>query len=210
MSAQHVVAGPHPEVESRRRSPLRLLPAHKPILSPLGFGLVIAVLVVFGLGGVMVVSTSVAVQSRELASLRREATELGYTSAALTTELQSKSSAASLALFASQLGMVPNPYPAFIRLSDGVILGKPTEVTGREMPFLRGLGKASTHAPQTHGMVIPAAQQQAQATNQTQGMLSPAAQRQADTNPGTTPGGQTSGEQAQASGEAPPADGTQR
>ena len=139
MSAQPTTQVAPGRDAGQERAPLRLLPAPRSILSPLGFGLLVAALVIMGLVTVMVVSTSVAAQSRELASLRKEATELSYTSAALTTELQSRSSTSSLALRAKELGMVPNPYPAFIRLSDGEILGDPKTVEGEELGFLNHL-----------------------------------------------------------------------
>lgn len=123
---------------------LVLVPPLRSTVSTVGFALIVMALVALGMGLVMVVTTSVAAQSRELSALRTEATQLEYTEAALTTQLQNTSSSASLALRASDLGMVPNRYPAFIRLSDGAILGDPTPVTSDEAPYLRGLQDAST------------------------------------------------------------------
>lgn len=137
MSAQPVALDARAAAPARPR--LTLLSSQRPMMSNVGFGILIAVLVAVGLALVMVVTTSVAAQSRDLAALRKEATELGYTAAALTTELQSKSSSASLALRAADLGMVPNPYPAFIDLADGAILGEPTPVRGDEAGYLRRL-----------------------------------------------------------------------
>lgn len=147
MSAQPQTLEALPVHDTRGRFRLRLLTTPRTVLSPVGFGIVIAALVVMGLGVVMVVSTSVAAQSRELASLRREATALEYTAASLTTQLQARSSTSALALRASDLGMVPNPYPAFIRLSDGVILGDPTPVTGKETNYLRGATQVPVPSP---------------------------------------------------------------
>lgn len=107
-------------------------------VSTLGFVGIVVALIAVGLGGVMIVTTSVGAQSKEITALRAEATRLGYHSAALESQLERVSSANSLALRASQLGMVPNPYPAFIDLADGTITGKPTKVTGNELPMLRG------------------------------------------------------------------------
>ena len=47
---------------------------------------------------------------------------------------------------ATELGMVPNPYPAFINLGDSSVTGDPTPVTGKEMPFLRGSSSAADEA----------------------------------------------------------------
>ena len=116
-------------------------------VSTLGFVGIIVLLIAIGLGGVMVVTTSVGAQSRDLTKLRREATHLRYTSAALESKLQRNSSANALAYKASELGMVPNPYPAFIHLSDGSITGVPTPVKGNELPFLRGDAVAPEPTP---------------------------------------------------------------
>lgn len=157
MSAQPLPINPQVEGGSRGRTPLRLLPAHRPVLSTFRFGVLIALLVACGLALVMVVSTSVAAQSRELAGLRREATELGYTAAALTTQLQVQSSTGRLALRAKELGMVPNPYPAFVRLSDGTIIGEPKRVTGSEPGYLDGL-RATAASPAPDVDQLPPAQ----------------------------------------------------
>ncbi|AQP47423.1 hypothetical protein BW730_07850 [Tessaracoccus aquimaris] len=127
------------ETEAQERAP-RLSLVHTPTasVSTFGFIAIIAVLIGIGLGAVMIVSTSVGAQSQELTMLRREATELGYKAESLEGELQRVSSANALALRATELGMVPNPYPAFINLADGTVTGVPTAVKGNEMPFLTG------------------------------------------------------------------------
>ena len=129
-----------PISETGTQSRPRLAVVHTPTatVSTLGFVAIIAVLIAAGLAGVMVVSTSVGQQSRDLTGLRRQATELGYTSASLESQLQSVSSANALALRATELGMAPNPYPAFINLADGSVTGVPEAVKGDEMPFLTG------------------------------------------------------------------------
>jgi len=101
-----------------------------------------------GMVFVMVVTTQVGAQSRDLSNLRREATQLSYEVAARRTELQGVSSSGSLALRASELGMVPNPFPAFVDLSNGTIVGRPQQVKGDEAPYLTGLpGARQTPAP---------------------------------------------------------------
>lgn len=142
MSAQPIHLDSDETAGSAGRPRLTLLSSQRPMMSNVGFGVFIAVFVAVGLALVMVVTTSVAAQSRDLAALRKEATELGYTAAALTTELQATSSSSSLALRATDLGMVPNPYPAFIVLADGSILGEPTPVRGNEASYLRQLPPA--------------------------------------------------------------------
>ncbi len=122
--------------EPHTRPELTLMPPVRSTVSTVGFGLIIMALVALGMGLVMVITTSVAAQSKELSALRVEATELEYRAANLTTQLQEKSSSASLVIRASDAGMVPNPNPVFIRLSDGEILGDATPVVGDEARYL--------------------------------------------------------------------------
>lgn len=127
-----------PDQEQLQTRPeLTLVPPMRSTVSTVGFGLIIMALLTIGMGLVMIITTSVAAQSKELSTLRVEATELQYRAANLTTELQKKSSSASLVIRASDAGMVPNPNPVFIRLSDGAILGDATPVLGDEAPYLR-------------------------------------------------------------------------
>jgi hypothetical protein len=148
MSAQPIIAA-----ETAAAPRLRMIRTPGVRVSTLGFAVIVGLLIALGLAAVMVVTTSVGAQSRELAGLRREATELGYTQAALTSQLQKVSSANALALRASQLGMVPNPYPAFLHLADGTVTGVPTPVTGDELPFLRG--RRSEAPPAAAAIVTP-------------------------------------------------------
>lgn len=133
-AAPATTTGPGPGPRAR----LSLVQVPASSVSAFGFVAIIAILIAVGLGGVLIVSTSVGAQARELTTLRREASELGYKAAALESQLQSASSANALALRANDLGMVPNPYPAFINLADGTVTGVPKAVDGNEMPFLTG------------------------------------------------------------------------
>ena len=118
------------------RPRLRLVPPVKARVSTFGFLLILAALVVVGMVFVMVVTTQVGAQSRDLSNLRREATQLSYEVAARRTELQ------------GVLGMEPNPVPAFVDLSNGAIVGQPQQVKGDEVPYLTGLpGARQTPAP---------------------------------------------------------------
>ncbi|WGT48053.1 hypothetical protein [Tessaracoccus lacteus] len=146
MSAELIEHLDAPGRAGRRRPKLSVVQTPTATVSTLGFVGIILGLITLGLGAVMVVSTSVGAQSRELTALRREATELGYETAALTSQLQRLSSASALAMRATELGMVPNPYPAFINLGDSSVTGDPTPVTGKEMPFLRGSRSAADEA----------------------------------------------------------------
>ncbi|AQP44079.1 hypothetical protein [Tessaracoccus flavus] len=149
MSAQQIAQ----DVQPRPR--LRVVPAAPTAaVSTLGFVGIVLSLLAAGLALVMIVTTSVGAQSKELASLRTTSTQLGYRAAALESNLQRASSANALALRATELGMVPNPYPAFVNLADGTVTGEPTKATGDEMPFLRGI--APSPAEPTVPIITPA------------------------------------------------------
>lgn len=126
------------------RAKLGVVPQPTATVSTMGFVGIILALIAVGMAGVMIVTTNVGAQSRELAGLRREATQLSYTSAALESQLQRMSSANALALRASELGMAPNPNPAFINLADGTVTGDPKKASGEAMPFLRGIAPKPT------------------------------------------------------------------
>lgn len=129
------------------RPKLGVVPTSAATVSTMGFVGIIIGLISVAMAGVMIVTTNVGAQSRELAGLRREATQLGYTAAALESHLQRMSSANALALSASELGMAPNPHPAFINLADGTVTGDPEPATGDAMPFLRGIAPEPLPVP---------------------------------------------------------------
>ncbi|MDO5093153.1 MAG: hypothetical protein Q4D79_06980 [Propionibacteriaceae bacterium] len=141
----------------QQRPRLRIVAVAPTTVSTVGFLAILAALVVVGMAVVMIVTTQVGAQSRELTALRKEAETLSYEQAALVTELQEVSSSGSLALRAAELGMVPNPYPAFVDLPTGSILGEPQPVSGDEAPFLTGRNPAdeTTEAPTTSAETTP-------------------------------------------------------
>lgn len=149
MSALPAEVEPVATQPAPQRPRLRIVAVVPTTVSTVGFLAILAALVVVGMAVVMIVTTQVGAQSRELTALRKEAETLSYEQAALTTELQEVSSSGSLALRAAELGMVPNPYPAFVDLPSGTVLGEPQPVSGDEAPFLTGGTPAAeaTEAP---------------------------------------------------------------
>ncbi len=125
-------------VAKASRPRLRLVQVPVARVSTIGFVAIVLLLIAAGLTGVMLVSTTVNAQSRELAGLRQEAMVLGYEADGLESKYQRVTSTNALALRAAELGLVPNPYPAFVNLGKGTITGEPKAVTGKEMPFLQG------------------------------------------------------------------------
>lgn len=97
------------------RSRARKAPFVVVVLSVLGAGLV----------GLILMSTVLQAQSFESARLDREATALQTRQQAVAREVDRLQSPANVAARAIAIGMVPNANPAFLRLSDGKVLGKP-------------------------------------------------------------------------------------
>ncbi|WP_297739531.1 hypothetical protein [uncultured Tessaracoccus sp.] len=127
----------------------------KGTISTVRFALIIVAIIGLGLAGVLVVTTSIGAQANELTKLQREANKLEYESASLRTQLEGLSSTSSLAMRASELNMVPNPYPAFVMLGSGQVLGEPTKVSGDEFPELRRHKPQRTPKSSPHPVVTP-------------------------------------------------------
>lgn len=123
-------------VVPRQRAQLRPVAAHTQRLARFPFLLV--VIGVFGLGmaGLLMLNTTLQNQAFQARTLNRQATELAYLQADLENRLDRQAAPAEVARLASKAGMRPNPYPAFLVLPEGKIIGKPTPVGGHEMPSL--------------------------------------------------------------------------
>ena len=89
-----------------------------------------------GMGGLLMLNTTLQSQAFESRTLDRQATELAYAQADLEDQLDALAAPQELARRASALGMRPNPYPAFLVLPGGKVLGEPTPVGGQEVPAL--------------------------------------------------------------------------
>lgn len=89
------------------------------------FVVVVLTLLSAGLVGLIVMSTVLQAQSFEAASLNRTAAALETRQQGLTREVEQLRSPSNVARRALIYGMVPNATPAFLRLSDGKVLGTP-------------------------------------------------------------------------------------
>jgi hypothetical protein len=128
---------PEPQEEPAAHRPtLRALPAGLPRLARVPFILVL--IGVFGLGmtGLLMLNTTLQNQAFQASTLSRQATELAYTRADLESQLDRQAAPQVLAQRASALGLRANPYPAFLVVPKGKVVGKPEAVRGNEMPAL--------------------------------------------------------------------------
>jgi cytoskeletal protein RodZ len=93
---------------------------------------------VFGVGmvGLLVVNTSLQNQAFESRALNRQAAQLVYAEAELQSRLNEARTPEQVASKASALGMRANPYPAFLVVPSGKVIGEQHRVTGTEMKGL--------------------------------------------------------------------------
>lgn len=149
------------------RTPLRALASQRQPIARLPFVLIVALLLGGGMVGVLLLSTTIQTQSSELSKLQAQEVDLRYQEAALTAQAQDLRSSSRLAQSAWQLGMRPNPNPAFIQMPDGRVLGQPTPVSGNELPGMNPVvvpnaptvpAAASPAAPPTAGASAPGSQ----------------------------------------------------
>ena len=116
----------------------RLRPVSAPAQRMARFPFLLVLIGSFGLGmaGLLMLNTTLQNQAFEARTLNRKATELAYVQADLENQLNQKAAPAEVARLASAAGMRPNPHPAFLVLPEGRIIGKPTPVSGNELPSL--------------------------------------------------------------------------
>ena len=97
----------------------------------------LVVLVAAGLVGLLVLNTAMQRRAFELTALNERADALAVRVSALTLRTDRLESTAHLAARATRLGMVPNPSPVFLRLSDSRVIGEPVPATaGSTLPGL--------------------------------------------------------------------------
>jgi hypothetical protein len=89
------------------------------------FVILLGLLLVGGLAGLLFLHTSLAEDSFRLQDLRNRSAALTAHEQALEQEVARAASPRRLAARAEALGMVRSENPAFIRLSDDTVLGKP-------------------------------------------------------------------------------------
>lgn len=125
-----------PEPKSRRWG-LASVPLPQQRMASVPFVLSLAVLLALGMFGLLVLNTALQDQSFAMKERQQVATQLGYRLAALEARVTEARSSSGLAVQAAKLGMVPNPYPVYLTLPDGRVVGDPTAMTGSEVPDVR-------------------------------------------------------------------------
>ena len=123
--------------DARRTSrPLRAVAQPAARMAQFPFLLVLIGIFGIGMAGLLMLNTTLQSQAFESRTLNRRATELAYSHADLENQLDAHAAPQELARRASELGMRPNPFPAFLVLPSGEVVGKPIPVSGHEVPAL--------------------------------------------------------------------------
>jgi hypothetical protein len=112
-----------PSIAPRPRLLLVRAPAHERTRVP--FVLLCMAILASALLGALLLNTSMARGAYEAHDLEVRLASLARDEQSLSTAKDAKASPAQLAASATALGMVPAPGLAFLRLSDGAVLGKP-------------------------------------------------------------------------------------
>lgn len=126
-------------------SPLRSVAAPVGDRSRTAFVVGCLVLLVGGLFALLMININLAEGSFRLQKLQATSGELADQSQALTEDIAQQASPAQLSLRAGALGMVPSGSVAFLRLSDGRVLGVAKPAPGPAAPSV----SASPAAPAT-------------------------------------------------------------
>ncbi len=139
-----------------RVAPLRVVPAAGARPGTAAFASLCLALLVGGLVGLLMLNTAMAEGSYRLHALEATSGELADTQEALSQAIDAQSAPASLAERARGMGMLPAESTAYLRLSDGKVLGvakpapktSPFKVVTAPVPLTRG-SKALTGGPRT-------------------------------------------------------------
>lgn len=129
----------------------------------------IAVLIaIFAVGmvGLLVVNTALQNQAFESRALNRQAARLGYAEAELQAQLNQLRTPGEIAAKASALGMRANPYPAFVVVPSGKVIGERHRVEGDEMRSLIVKTPAQRAAAKAAGAGAAGAGQQPEQTGE--------------------------------------------
>jgi hypothetical protein len=123
--------------ERPRRWGLTSVPIPSRRMASVPFVLVLGVFLAIGMVGLLLLNTALQEQGFAVQNRQKEAAQLGYRVAELQSQVTEARSSTRLAVEATKLGMVPNPYPVYLTLPNGQVVGNPTSISGYEIPDVR-------------------------------------------------------------------------
>ena len=139
------------------RPRLRLVTRPARRLARIPFALLVATLLGVGLVGLLLLNTVIAEHSFRLHALQQRTAVLTLQEQQLQREIDALEAPGALAKRATELGMVPAGNPAFIRLSDGKILGVPTPAAAPKPVSVARPSPRPSAAPSTAPSSAPSA-----------------------------------------------------
>jgi len=124
-------------------------------LTRIPFLIIASLVLVGGLVGLLILTTTIQAQSRSLRDLQTQVSALVDEQAALSSQVEQLRSATHLVEAASALGMRPDAHPAMIDLSDGAVSGVPAPADGNALPNQVWGGPVSQPTPPPIRIVPP-------------------------------------------------------
>jgi len=116
-------------------------------LGQIPFIVALAIILMAGMVGVLVLSITIQSGSVELRNIQAQAVTLGNQADALQAESDRLGSVTSLEQQAAALGMCPNPNAAFVNLQTGQLTGRVKPVTCTELPNTIPTGRTAVPPP---------------------------------------------------------------
>jgi type II secretory pathway pseudopilin PulG len=111
------------------RARLTVVPRRATTAPRVPFVMLVSLLLVGGVAGLLLFNTSMQQASFTATALEERAAVLDAREQSLQMQLETLRDPQRVAMEARRMGMVPPSNPAFIRLSDGKVLGDPTPAT---------------------------------------------------------------------------------
>ncbi len=121
------------------RARLTVVPRRQTTAPRMPFVILVALVLLGGVVGLLLFNTSMQQASFKATALEQQAAQLHATEQSLQMELDQLRDPQLVASRAQELGMVPLVNPAFIRLSDGTVLGNPVPASSLDAQRLTPL-----------------------------------------------------------------------
>jgi hypothetical protein len=118
------------------------------------FAVVVIAMLVAGVIGLLTFNTNMQQASFKATALQNQATALGAEEQSLTMELDQLRQPQRLAIAAKKLGMVAPAQPAFVRLSDGRVLGTPARATPEDSVRVNALPTAKPRSINPKPLIV--------------------------------------------------------
>jgi cell division protein FtsB len=121
------------------RARLTVVPRSRTRATRVPFVVLVSLLLIGGVAGLLLFNTQMQQVSFTATSLEQQAQILDAREQSLKLQLESLRDPQRVAVQAREMGMVPPANPAFLRLSDGKVLGEPRPATAEDAIRIRPL-----------------------------------------------------------------------